>query len=263
MDNRPIGVFDSGLGGLTTVSALGAIAPNEDIIYLGDTGRVPYGSRSRDTIIRYATQALSWFTLKNVKAVIIACGTVSSVALPRLISALPLFGVVEPASAKAALLTPEGSIGIIATNATIRSRAYEATLAKNSRGSSVLSRACPLFVPLVESGYIAPGNAIVQAVIADHLADLRGNVDTLLLGCTHYPLLKDAIAQFMGTAVNIVDAGAETAQYALSRIKPTAATASGTLKCFVTDRPDNFEKVGSLFLGRDLTGEVTQVTLDS
>ncbi|MDR0936021.1 MAG: glutamate racemase [Oscillospiraceae bacterium] len=262
MDNRPIGVFDSGLGGLTTVGALGSIAPGEDIIYLGDTGRVPYGSRSRDTIIRYASQALTWFTVQNVKAVIIACGTVSSAALPRLVSTLPLFGVVEPASSAAARLTTDGSIGVIATNATIRSKAYEATLAKISIGSEVISRACPLFVPLVESGYIAPDNPIVKAVIADHLADLRGNVDTLLLGCTHYPLLRDAISDFMGSEVAIIDAGAETAAQAMKKIKPSNRSTPGTLKCYVTDRPEDFEKLGSLFLGRGLISDVNQITLD-
>lgn len=189
MDRRPIGVFDSGLGGLTAVRELARLMPEEDLIYFGDTGRVPYGGRSQDTITTYARQDVRFLRSFDPKAIVIACGTVSTIALDvlRRENDIPVFGVVGPAVRAAARLAKDGPVGLIGTKATIRSGAYERALARLRSELQVCSEACPLFVPLVETGDSAPAS-VIETVAAEYLAPMKGaGVDTLILGCTHYP----------------------------------------------------------------------------
>lgn len=184
MDNRPIGVFDSGLGGLTAVRELAAQMPNETLIYFGDTGRVPYGGRSRDTIIRYARQDVAFLRTFDLKAVVVACGTVSATALPQLQAEqdIPVFGVVEPTARQAAEETRNQKIGLIATRATIRTGAYERAIARLDPAAAVYPLACPLFVPLVENGRTQPGDVVIETVAAEYLAPLKeAGVDLSLI----------------------------------------------------------------------------------
>ena len=206
MDNRPIGVFDSGLGGLTGVRELRKRLPHEDIIYFGDTGRVPYGSRSPEIILQYARQDIAFLLSKDVKCIMAACGTVSSTYPAAEAAQLPVpyLGVVDAAAREAAFATRNRRIGVIGTAATIRSRSYEKLLRQLVPGAEITARPCPLFVPLVEAGYVdhsAPDKQqITKLVIAQYLTEIRdAGVDTLILGCTHYPLLKTMIGEFMGT----------------------------------------------------------------
>ena len=218
MDNRPIGVFDSGLGGLTGVRELRKRLPHEEIIYFGDTGRVPYGSRSPETILQYARQDVAFLLSKNVKCIMAACGTVSSTYPAAEAAQLPVpyLGVVDAAAREAAFVTRNRRIGVIGTAATIRSRSYEKLLRQLVPGVEITARACPLFVPLVEAGYVDHSEAgkqqITKLVIAQYLTEVReAGVDTLILGCTHYPLLKKMIGDFVGDSVTLIDPGKLTA----------------------------------------------------
>ena len=211
MDNRPIGVFDSGLGGLTGVRELRKRLPNENIVYFGDTGRVPYGSRSPETILQYARQDIAFLLSKDVKCIMAACGTVSSIYPAAEAAKLPVpyLGVVDAAAREAAFVTRNRRIGVIGTAATIRSRSYETVLRKLVPGVEITARPCPLFVPLVEAGYVDHSaldkQQVTRLVIAQYLAEVReAGVDTLILGCTHYPLIKEMIGWYMGRNVTLV-----------------------------------------------------------
>ena len=214
MDNRAIGVFDSGLGGLTAVRQLHRVMPNEDIIYFGDTGRVPYGSRGRQTIINYTRQDTAFLTKHDIKAIVVACGTVSSVALDVVKGehTLPMVGVVKPACHAALKCTKNDRVGIIGTRGTIQSGSYEARLHTQRPGIETIARACPLFVPLVENGRFSPDDKVVQLIVEEYLSDIKDfGVDTLILGCTHFPLLRSTIRSVMGPGVNLVNPAYETA----------------------------------------------------
>ena len=267
MDSRPIGVFDSGLGGLTTVRELCRLLPGEDIVYFGDTGRVPYGSRSKETIIRYARQDVAFLRTFDLKLIVIACGTVSTTALDILANENPpVLGVVAPAAAAAAETTQNGRIGLIGTQASIRSGAYEALIRKADPAAQVTAQACPLFVPLVENGRFRPGDIVIETVAGEYLAPLKeAGVDTLVLGCTHYPLLQDVIAAQMGPQVRLVNAGAEGARAAAARLAADDAlsgkTEGGSCRYFVSDRQEDFSRLASIFLGWDVTGTVGQVDI--
>lgn len=203
MDQRPIGVFDSGLGGLTAVREIRSILPSENIIYFGDTSRVPYGGRSAEILLRYARQDVRFLRTFDVKALLVACGTVSTNALPVLAaeSDIPILGVVEPACAAAAQVTRNKKVGLIATAASVRSGAYERCLSALDGDIQVYAKACPLFVPLVENGRFRPGDTVIETVAAEYLAPLRAiGIDTLILGCTHYPLLSEIIAKSWAAA---------------------------------------------------------------
>ena len=251
MDNRPIGVFDSGLGGLTAVRELQRLLPGEDIIYFGDTARVPYGGRSRDTLVRYARQDVAFLRTFDLKAIVIACGTVSTTALDVLTEEndIPIWGVVEPAAEAAARSTKNGLVGLIGTQATIRSGAYERRIAAEAPGVRVLSRACPLFVPLVENGRFRPGDV----------------VDTLVLGCTHYPLLTEVIGNCMGPGVTLVNVGEKCACRVAERLGGMAALAEpgrrGESRYYVSDSVEDFSRLASIFLRQDVAAEVTQVDI--
>lgn len=267
MDQRSIGVFDSGLGGLTTVRELKRLLPGEDIVYFGDTGRVPYGSRSRETIIKYARQDVAFLRTFDLKAIVIACGTVSTTALDLLAqeNPIPVLGVVKPAAAAAATGTQNGKIGLIGTQASIRSGAYERYITATNPGATVLAKACPLFVPLVENGRTNPGDVVIETIVEEYLSPLKAaDVDTLVLGCTHYPLLERVIRAFMGPSVKLVNAGAEGARAVAEQLHTRDALADpeqGSCRYFVSDRVEDFSRLASIFLQQDVSGEVSQVEI--
>ena len=269
MDKRPIGVFDSGLGGLTAVRRLRQVLPGEDIVYLGDTSRVPYGSRSLDTIRKYAGQDAAFLMSFDIKALVVACGTVSTTALDVVEKAcgnVPVFGVVEATAKKAASSTKNGRIGLIATPASIRSGAYAPAIRRYAPKAEIFDRACPLFVPLVENGRTEPGDVVIETVVREYLEPLKNaGVDTLVLGCTHYPLLSRVIGAYMGKGVSLIDSGAATAEAVAAALRAADALGSGEpgeRRYFVTDSAEGFEKVASLFLGSGIRGEVDQVSLE-
>lgn len=268
MDQRPIGVFDSGLGGLTALRELRKLLPEEDLIYFGDTGRVPYGSRGRETILRYARQDVAFLRSFDLKAIIIACGTVSANALQELTAEndLPVFGVVGPAAQTAAAMTRNGRVGLIGTAASIRSGAYEREIAALDPVVTVYAKACPLFVPLVENGRSRPGDRVVELVAEEYLASLREQgVDTLVLGCTHYPLLSDVIGQTMGDGVRLIDTGATCADHAAQWLRERdmlAVRDRGVCRYFVSDSTQDFARLAGIFLGGGVEGSVERVDIE-
>ena len=269
MDQRPIGVFDSGLGGLTAVHSLWRILPEEDLIYFGDTARVPYGGRSRETILKYARQDVRFLRSFDLKAILIACGTVTTTSLDILQAEndLPMVGVVEPTCRRAALVTKNRRVGLIATAASVRSGAYEAALRRLDPEIRVFSRACPLLVPLVENGRVRPGDVVIEAVAREYLAPLKeAGVDTLILGCTHYPLLTDVIGGIMGPGVELVSAGEESA-FELKRMLKARdlradETRRGETVFYVSDRVEDFEQTASLFLQEDLRHTARRIDIE-
>lgn len=269
MDNRAIGVFDSGLGGLTMVKKLVELLPNEDIVYLGDTGRVPYGSRSVETIIKYAGQDAEFLVKHNIKTMVVACNTVCSVALEKLTGTydVPIYEVITTPAIAAAKSTKNGKIGVIGTAATIRSEAYKTALHKISGDIEVYMAACPLFVPLVEEGFTGVDNEVALKTAELYLQRLKASdIDTLILGCTHYPLLSDVIANFMGETVTLIDSGAETASLVAGELRRqkqlNGAKPKGEIKYFVTDSIEGFSERASRFLLSDIGGKVQQVELE-
>jgi glutamate racemase len=267
MDRRPIGVFDSGLGGLTAVKKLIEVLPREDIVYLGDTGRVPYGPRSRETIIRYALECAAFLAGFDIKAMVIACNTACSVALSHIVGEydMPVFGVVRPPAEEAVRLTTNKKIGIIGTAATVRSGAYAEALRAIDGGVESWSAACPLFVPLVENGRTSPDDIVVRTLAEEYLTPLRErDIDTLILGCTHYPLLRGAIADIMGGGVAIVDSGAQAALRVARDLGGVDMLSGegGERRYFVTDSTEGFSELASLYLGLRVDGNVRQVTVE-
>lgn len=265
----PVGVFDSGLGGLTAVRELRRILPGEDIVYFGDTGRVPYGTRSRDTIVEYARQDIAFLLSKGVKAVIAACGTVSS-TLPAAVAGslpVPYMGVVESAAKAAVLATGTGRIGLIGTPATVASGSYPAAIRRLMPGASITATACPLFVPLVENGYFGTKNTVTRLVAQDYLKDVKAaGVDTLILGCTHYPLIAPVIADIMGPGVALVDVGraaAQSARHMLERGSLLHEQARGTVEYYVSDSTEQFERLAHVFLGEYAGGSVQRIDIET
>ncbi len=267
MNQQPIGVFDSGLGGLTAVRQLRRIMPSENIIYFGDTSRVPYGNRSRDTILKYARQDMRFLRSFDLKAVVIACGTVSSNCLETLQAEndIPVIGVVAPAVQRAAALTRNKRVGLVATRASVRSGAYERMFHAMFPGAQLFSKACPLFVPLVEEGRCRPGDRVIEQVAEEYLAELKErDIDTLVLGCTHYPLLAEVIGQVMGPEVALVDVGAESARAAwtlLTEQRALAEREQGTASFYTSDQAEDFERMASLFLREDITNQASHVDI--
>ncbi len=269
MDQRPIGVFDSGLGGLTALRALRALLPEEDLIYFGDTGRVPYGNRGKETILRYARQDVSFLRGFDLKTIIVACGTVSANALTKLTEEngdLPIFGVVGPAAAAAVACTRNGKVGLIGTAASIRSGSYEREIGLLDPKVTVCAQACPLFVPLVENGRFRPGDQVVELVAEEYLSSLREKgVDTLVLGCTHYPLLWDVVGKTMGEGVTLIDTGATCADYAarwLEERDMLARRERGSCRYFVSDSIEDFARLAGIFLGGAMDGTVERVDIE-
>lgn len=258
-----IGVFDSGIGGLTVVREIASLMPSVDITYLGDTARVPYGVRSPETVRRYALEGASFLMSKGISLLVVACNTVSAVALDEVIakaSPVPVIGVILP-GARAAASATRGNIGVIGTEATVRSGAYTEAI-KSIRGDAKInSAACPLFVPLVEEGWL--DGEVPELVASRYLAALKsGSIDTLVLGCTHYPLLKPMLGKVMGPSVTLIDSATETAREVQATLGADAAMGTGKMKFHVTDSPAKFAEVGGRFLGRKIE-DITKVELEA
>lgn len=252
--NYPIGVFDSGLGGLTVVKQIIQFLPNERIVYFGDTARVPYGTKSPDTIIRYSRQIVKVLLQHKVKVIIVACNTASALAL-HVISKenkTPMIGVIEPGARKAALSTKSKKIGIIATSSTIKSDAYAKEIKHINSKIKVISQACPLFVPLVEEGWF--DHEVTYKVALEYLATIRkAKVDSLILGCTHYPLLKNVIHSAMGPKVNLIDSAEEVAgqvrQLLIQKNLLRTHLSPAEHAFLVSDEPEIFQRLANRFLG--------------
>ena len=255
--NHSIGVFDSGLGGLTVVKELMALLPKENIVYFGDTARVPYGTKSRETIIRYSREIVAALLQHHVKMIVVACNTASSLALDVLKKECPvtMVGVIDPGAKKAALSTRLKKVGIIATHSTVKSGKYAQRLKSFAPWARVLSRPCPLFVPLVEEGWFE--HDITRRVAREYLSDFKkAGVDTLILGCTHYPLLKKTIGRVMGKKVVLIDSAREVAL----EVKPIlqnqgllrSQKASPKHLYLVSDEPEIFKYRAVRFLGKSV-----------
>jgi len=263
---KSIGIFDSGVGGLTVLREIMHALPQEDTLYFGDTARVPYGTKSPETVTRYAGEIASFLIKRDIKLLVVACNTASAVALPTLKRQLsiPVVGVIEPGARRAIEVTRSGRIGVIGTAGTIRSSAYTRAIKRLKPDAEVLTRACPLFVPLAEEGWV--DNQIARLTAQTYLQELKdAAVDTLVLGCTHYPLLKSLIADVMGPGVILVDSAEETARTVAAiladkkLLRPPFEV--GNHNYYVSDIPAGFVRVGNRFLGGKL-GDVFQVSLD-
>ncbi len=268
MDKRAIGVFDSGVGGLTAVRELMKILPHEDLIYFGDTARVPYGSHDKETIIKFSKQDLAFLLQKDVKAVLVACGTVSSTALETLreMTVIPVIGVVESAAREAVNISKNGRVLVLATSATIKSHSYSREIHKFNKTTEVCELACPLFVPLVENGYINPGNKITRLVVADYLEKVKNfNADTVILGCTHYPLIAQFIADEMGN-INIIEAGKAASSYladVLAAKNLLKGEGTSRQEYFVSESVESFTAVADMFLGDGFRGRINKINIDA
>ena len=257
---RPIGVFDSGIGGLTVLKALIDALPNEDFIYLGDTARLPYGTKSNEVIVRYSKENTEFLLAKGIKMLVVACNTSSAVALDAIASQtmVPVVGVIEPGARAAAKASRQGKIGVIGTEATIASGAYTRAIQRLSPRAEIYTRACPLLVPLAEEGWV--DNEIAERTVAIYLESLKqSGIDTLLLGCTHYPLLRDVFARILGAGVKIVDSATATALEVRDRLRTLRLlkrTGRGSQSFFVTETPDRFVRVGRRFLGPQVESAV-------
>ena len=267
MDNRKIGVFDSGLGGLTAVKEIMSLFPNESIVYFGDTGRVPYGTRSKDTILKYTYDDINFLFSRDVKMIVIACGTASSAALPEIKTEfdVPIYGVVDSGAYEAARITKNNKIGIIGTTATIKSGAYKKYLAEYNSGVQTFEQACPLFVPLVENGHF--NTPITKLVVEEYLKDIKtAGVDTLIMGCTHYPLLKAAIAEYMGDDVTLISPGEEVAKFLRKKINADNAHSevrdTEQYSYYVSDSVESFEELGGIFLETKINGKVNKIDIE-
>ncbi len=272
MDNRPIGVFDSGVGGLSVVKELRKIMPNEDILYLGDTGRAPYGTRSRQTIRSYAAQSIRFLLGKEVKAIVAACGTISSNVSDKDVAALgvtvPYTGVVLPATRWACALGGSSRIGVIATTASIRSGAYGKAARSILPSARILGQACPLFVPLVENGMFDKDNQIAKLTAQLYVKPLiEENIDTLILGCTHFPLLYDILSDVLQYKVTLIDPGAAAAAHIKALLCEEGILSqgeqSGTTRYYVTDTVEGFAEVAQYFIGEDVSKNTITVDLSS
>lgn len=266
MSWQAIGIFDSGVGGLTVLGELMKVLPQEDTIYLGDTARVPYGTKSPETVIRFSRQITSFLVKKDIKLLVVACNTASAVALDVLQAEfpIPIVGVIEPGAQRAAAVTRSGKVGVIGTSGTIRSSAYTKAIKRINPEIEVVTTACPMFVPLAEEGWV--DNEVARLSASIYLQEMkRQGVDTLVLGCTHYPLLKGVIAEVMGDSVILVDSAAETAKTVRGILAGSGAlrpeSERGNHHFYVTDVPAGFIRVGNRFLGGAL-GDVYQVELE-
>ncbi len=257
MENLSIGMFDSGVGGLTVLKELKRLLPRENIIYLGDTARVPYGNRSPETITRYALESALFLLTKGVKLLVIACNTSSAIAINILARKLPIpvIGVIEPGARGAVAATKKKKIGVIGTKATIMSKAYEKSIKAIDPEIEVVSKPCPLFVPIVEEGL--EDDKVAHIMAHRYLKDLReSGIDTLVLGCTHYPVMEDVIKKTVGEHVQIINTGKETAKEVKTCLElKNILKNKGKGKCqyFVTDSPYMFKEIGERFLNIPVT----------
>lgn len=267
MNNKAIGVFDSGIGGLTVYKALKQRLPDEKVIYMGDTARLPYGTKSAESIIRFSEENARFLMTKDIKIIVVACNSASSHALPHLqdtIDKIPVLGVIEP-GAEAAVMASRSKIGVIGTSATISSGAYERAIRDRKPNAVIHTQDCPLFVPLVEEGWRWLNHSVALETTKEYLLPLKEyGIDTLLLGCTHYPVLIPVIAKVMGDTVRLIDSAETTAEKVASILKSlgwlSRSNGQKTDEFFVTDFPDRFRRVGEIFLGRKIEG-VTRVDI--
>lgn len=253
MGRRPIGIFDSGIGGLTVLKEIHRETPHEDVVYFGDTARVPYGTKSKETVTRFSIDNVRFLKSFDVKIVVVACNTASSLSLDALhekFPEIPVMGVIEPGAAAAVRTTRQGRIGVIGTKATISSGAYEACLKSLDPSVKVYSQACPLFVPFVEEGWL--DGEVVMKVAKTYLEPLKAfRIDTLILGCTHYPLLTGVIRKIFGQDVTLVNSAEETARQVRALLSPATERRSGEpdMRFYVSDEPEPFRTLGERFLG--------------
>ncbi len=273
----PVGVFDSGVGGLTVLAALREFLPGEDFLYLGDTARLPYGTKSRESVVRYALQASEALAERGIKALVVACNTATAAALPALrerFESLPIVGVVEPGAAAACSASRNGCIAVVATEGTVRGGAYQDAILRRRPDAQVHALACQLFVALAEEGWTE--GPVAEAAVRVYLSPLfaqradadasRPRPDVLVLGCTHFPVLRPAIARYLGSGIAIVDSAsttaADVAALLASRGLRRSAAAHGTLTLLATDGVERFARVGARFLGAPIAlGDVTLVDL--
>lgn len=269
MNDAPIGIFDSGIGGLTVMRALTARLPNESFIYLGDTARLPYGTKSGDTVTRYAVQAAAALMKRRVKMLVVACNTASAVALPALEQAfapLPVVGVIVPGAEAALAAAPDGPIAVIATEGTVKGGAYVRAIEAHGRAVPVIQQACPLFVSIAEEGLL--DGPVAQAIAHRYLDPLLAAVPkpkAIVLGCTHFPALRETIASVAGRDIKLVDS-AETTAKAVERIlrgqNLSRSVKPASHRFLATDAPDRFARVGEIFLGSAIDpGDVELVDL--
>ena len=257
--SAPVGVFDSGVGGLTVAREIMRQLPNENIVYFGDTARVPYGSKSKDNIIRYSRQIINFLKTKNVKAIVIACNTASALALDvvREEIDIPIIGVVEPGARAALEVTQTKKIGVIGTEATIRSAMYEKIIQGHDSEATVIGKACPLFVPLVEEGFAK--HKVTEEIIDYYLASiLETDIDSLILGCTHYPLLRSRIREYVGDRITLVNPAYETAMDLKKLLENSNMENTGegqehaSYSFYVSDAADKFKQFANSILPYDI-----------
>ena len=267
MDDRPIGVFDSGIGGLTVLKEVVEQLPGEDIIYFGDTARIPYGTRSKETVIKYFFQSVRFLLTKEIKAIIIACNTASALAMEesKKVFDIPIIGVIDPGAKAAASSTKNSTIGIIGTEGTINSQSYQRKIRKMLPGGEIIGISCPLFVPIVEEGWENTDVAYITA--QKYLLELKEhNVDSLVLGCTHYPALRYTIAKVLGDNVTLVNPAYETAKAAKIMLKEQNLLSSkidgGKCDFYVSDDPEKFKRIGGNILRKEIAS-VQKVNIEN
>ena len=265
MPEKYIGVFDSGLGGLTCVKELMEIMPHESIVYFGDTGRVPYGSKSNETIVKYARSDIKFLQEFDLKMIVVACGTASAIALPVIKSevTVPIIGVIDAAARNAVTTTKNKKIGIIGTQGSIRSGAYEKKIKEFDADCETFAAACPLFVPLVENGHTK--SEATRIIAKEYLTPIKeAGVDTLILGCTHYPLLKDVIAEIMGDGVTLIDPGRISAGYVKDYLseKDLLSEKEAQHRFYVSDSPEGFRELASEFLNREISETIEKINIE-
>lgn len=266
MNNNPIGIFDSGIGGLTVVKEIVKKLPDESIVYIGDTARVPYGTRSKEVVTKFALELVKFLLRRQVKCLVVACNTISAHALQdvKKVSPVPVLDVIDPAVKKAVEATKNKRIGVIGTQGTIQSRAYDLAIKKLDPEIQVISCACPLFVPMAEEGL--NHHKATNLIAREYLKDVsEAGCDTLILGCTHYPLLYDVIKDAVGDDMILIDSAEPTVlqlKKVLQEEKLLSNNLSPKLEFFVTDAPQRVFKVASSFFGEKLNGKLRQVSLD-
>lgn len=267
MDERPIGIFDSGLGGLTVVREIKKLLPGENIVYLGDTARVPYGTRSKKIVTKFALEDADFLLSKNVKCIIIACNTASALASDKLGKKIkiPLFDVIAPAAREAVKLSLKSSIGVIGTRGTINSKAYEKAVNKIKPKIKVCSYPAPLLVPLIEEGEIQ--GQLLKVVISKYVQPFKDKkIDTLILGCTHYPIIAKEIMSEMNKNINFINPGeivaTEVEKFLKAKKMENLSKKKGKIEYLVTDLNDRFIKVAEMFLGEKIKPNMKEVSLD-
>jgi len=257
MDNRPIGVFDSGIGGLTVLNEIIEQLPGEDIVYFGDTARIPYGTRSKETVVRYFLQSAKFLKTKDIKAIVIACNTATALAIDEAREEfdLPFIGVVDPGAEAAIRASKNNTIGVIGTTGTINSQAYQKKMRRLNPSAEIIGKACPLFVQIVEEGWENSDVAYIST--QKYLLELKEhNIDTLILGCTHYPAMRYTINKFLGDGVRLVNPAYETAKRVKSLLMEKDQLADrldgGRTEFYVSDDPEKFKRVGGNLLAREI-----------